>query len=333
MNKIKTVLCTVFIFGFLALLNYNKDNMSIIKHPNQRVGVFIDAQNLYHSGRNLYGKRVNFKNIMDVAISGRSLIRSLAYVITTEAGDEKNFFDALTKLGVETKAKDLQIFSGGAKKGDWDVGLAIDAVTLAPKLDTVVLVTGDGDFVPLVEYLKKHSGCQVEVISFSRSSSSKLIEACDDFYDMCENPNEFLIHSGRKYSGAANQHKKVYPKNLNSQESKEAQEKTESNKKQKRPKAKKDNNNENEERVVIERPKLERVPEIKMETKVDAKKAKKTPTKKKTSKKDNSKSNDKKEEVKKGQKQTIKKTPLKRKAPAKKKTTKKNTKKKTEDKK
>ncbi|MEI6494438.1 MAG: NYN domain-containing protein, partial [bacterium] len=146
--------------------------MSIIKHKGQRVGVFIDTQNLYHSAKNLYNARVNFAAIMKDAVCGRSLIRALAYLVTTEAGDEKNFLEALGKIGIEIKTKDLQVFAGGAKKADWDVGLAVDAIKLAPKLDAVVIVSGDGDFVPLVEYLKENMGCQVEAISFGRSTSS-----------------------------------------------------------------------------------------------------------------------------------------------------------------
>ena len=145
--------------------------MSIIKHREQRVGVFIDAQNLYHSAKNLYKAKVNFKQIMEDAIEGRALIRAIAYVITTESGEEQVFFEALEKLGIEAKTKDLQIFLGGAKKADWDVGIAVDAIKMAPKLDTIILVSGDGDFVPLVQYLKTNEGCQVEVISFGKSSS------------------------------------------------------------------------------------------------------------------------------------------------------------------
>lgn len=171
--------------------------MAVIKHKEQRVGIFIDTQNLYHSAKNLYRARVNFGAIMKEAIAGRSLIRAIAYVITTEAGDEKNFFDALSKLGIETKTKNLQVFTDGAKKADWDVGLAVDAIKLAPKLDTVIIASGDGDFVPLVEYLRTNQGCQVEVISFGRSSSAKLKEHADDFIDMCENPRKFVLrHSG-----------------------------------------------------------------------------------------------------------------------------------------
>lgn len=167
--------------------------MAVIKHSDQRVAVFIDTQNLYHSAKNLYNTKVNFGAIMKESVGARKLIRALAYVITTEAGDETNFFEALTKLGIETKTKDLQIFYGGAKKADWDVGLAVDAIRLAPKVDTIILATGDGDFVPLVTFLKEHHGIQVEVISFGRSSSSKLREACEDFIDMCDHPEKFLI--------------------------------------------------------------------------------------------------------------------------------------------
>lgn len=179
--------------------------MSVIKHKEQRVGVFIDTQNLYHSAKNLYHSRVNFGAIMKEAIGGRALIRAIAYVITTESGEEKNFFEALGKLGIEAKTKNLQIFTGGAKKADWDVGLAVDAIKLAPKLDTVIIASGDGDFIPLVEYLKTNEGCQVEVISFGKSSSGKLREAADDFIDMCDNPRKYLInYSTRRPSGDRN---------------------------------------------------------------------------------------------------------------------------------
>lgn len=167
--------------------------MSVIKHKDQRVGIFIDTQNLYHSAKNLYHARVNFDQVVKDALADRRLIRATAYVITTESGDEKNFFEALEKMGIEAKTKDLQIFSGGSKKADWDVGLAIDAVKLAPKLDAVILVTGDGDFVPLVEYLQMNEGCQVEVVTFGKSASGKLREVTDDFIDLDKNPGRYLI--------------------------------------------------------------------------------------------------------------------------------------------
>ena len=167
--------------------------MTVIKHKEQRVGVFIDTQNLYHSARNLYEARGNFGAVLRDAVAGRKLVRAVAYVITTEAGDEKNFFEALEKLGIETKTKDLQVFSSGTKKGDWDVGLTVDVMKMANRLDTVVLVSGDGDFIPLVKYLQHHTGTQVEVVSFGKSTSGKLREAADDFVDLSLNPRKYLI--------------------------------------------------------------------------------------------------------------------------------------------
>lgn len=168
--------------------------MSIIKHKEQRVGVFIDTSNLYHSAKNLYKRKVNFGAVLKDAVQGRKLVRAIAYVITSEGGEEKNFFDALTKLGIETRTKDLQIFSGGAKKGDWDVGISIDAIKMAPKLDAVILVAGDGDFIPLVEYLQSTYGVQVEVVSFGKSASMKLKEQADDFLDLSDNYRKYLIY-------------------------------------------------------------------------------------------------------------------------------------------
>lgn len=171
--------------------------MTVIKHKEQRVGIFIDTQNLYHSAKNLYGARVNFGAIMKEALGNRALIRAVAYVISTESGEEKNFFEALEKLGIEAKTKNIQVFSSGAKKADWDVGLAVDAIKMAPKLDTIILASGDGDFIPLVQYLQTNEGCQVEVISFGKSSSSGLREAADDFIDMCQDPKKYIIQSGQ----------------------------------------------------------------------------------------------------------------------------------------
>jgi len=171
--------------------------MAVIKHPEQRVGVFIDTQNLYHSAKNLYRANVNFGAVLKEVVGERALIRAIAYVIHTEGGEEKGFFEALEKVGIETKTKALQIFGSGAKKADWDVGLAIDAIKLAPKLDAVIICSGDGDFVPLVEYLKTNEGCQVEVAAFGKSTSGKLIEAADDFLDLDENPRKYLL-GGRR---------------------------------------------------------------------------------------------------------------------------------------
>lgn len=162
------------------------------KHIGQRVAVLIDVQNLYHSAKNIYNSRVNFREILKLAVSGRNLIRAFAYVVRTKTGEEKPFFDALIKLGIETRVRDLQEFYGGLKKADWDVGIAVDAIRIAPSVDTIVLASGDGDFLQLIEYLR-NQGKRTEVIAFGRSASSKLKEGADEFVDMGATPEKFLI--------------------------------------------------------------------------------------------------------------------------------------------
>ncbi len=168
----------------------------MLKHKDQRVGIFVDVQNLYYSAKQLYNSKVNFNSILKTAVAGRQLVRAIAYVIKADIKEEKNFYDALERIGFEVRAKDLQVFVTGAKKGDWDVGIAMDSIKMAPKLDTVVIVSGDGDFRALLEHLRA-MGCRTEVIAFGRTASSKLVEESDDFVDMDKDRRRFLI-SGRR---------------------------------------------------------------------------------------------------------------------------------------
>ena len=164
----------------------------MLVHKDQRVAVLIDVQNLYHSAKNLYQAKVNFGEILKLAVSGRKLIRAFGYVVRTKTGEEKPFFEALTKLGIETRVRDLQEFYGGAKKADWDVGITVDAIKTAPQVDVIVLVSGDGDFIQLVEYLK-NQGKKTEVIAFGRSASSRLREITDEFVDLGKTSQRFLL--------------------------------------------------------------------------------------------------------------------------------------------
>lgn len=167
--------------------------MTTVPQPiGQRIAVLIDVQNLYHSARNLYQARVNFREILKVAVGRRNLIRAFAYVVRTKTGEEKPFFEALMKLGIETRIRDLQEFYDGLKKADWDVGITVDAIRISPSVDTIVLGSGDGDFLQLVDYLK-NQGKRVEVIAFGRSASSKLKESADEFIDIEKYPEKFLL--------------------------------------------------------------------------------------------------------------------------------------------
>ncbi len=158
----------------------------------QKVGVFIDTQNLYHSAHSLFNANVNYKALVEEAVAGRRLIRAFAYVIKAESTDESKFFEALSDMGIEIRVKDLQIFYSGEKKADWDVGIAMDIVRMSEKLDAAVLVSGDGDFTEVLKYASSR-GLRAEVMAFRKTTSSKLLEEADSFIDLGADPARFLI--------------------------------------------------------------------------------------------------------------------------------------------
>ena len=166
--------------------------MNPAQHKEQRVAVFVDVQNMYYSAKNLYTAKVNFGKVLQEGVAGRKLVRAYAYVIKADVGAEKEFFGALSKMGFEVREKELQVFYGGSKKGDWDVGLCMDAVRLIPKLDAMVLVSGDGDYTDLLEYAKSR-GVRTEVMAFGKTGSNKLFDEADQVIDMSASPNQFLI--------------------------------------------------------------------------------------------------------------------------------------------
>ena len=180
----------------------------MMKYKDQRVSVFVDVANMYHSAKNLYNSNVNFAKVLETAVAGRQIIRAIAYVIRSKSREEQNFFDAISKQGFELKIKDLQVFPGGMKKADWDVGLAVDTIKMADKLDVVVLVTGDGDYIPLVNYLRENKGCLVEILAFGETTSNKLIDVVDEFLDLSKNKRKFLITTTKYKKFTKTQEKK-----------------------------------------------------------------------------------------------------------------------------
>jgi len=161
-------------------------------HDNQRVAVLADAQNLYHSAHSVYSRNLDYTELLDHAVSDRQLVRAIAYVIRADSPDEERFFEALDNIGFETKIKEIRTFGDGSKKADWDIGICLDAVTLADHVDAVVLCTGDGDFTRLCSHLR-NEGVRVEVMGFGESAAADLIEAADSFVDLSENTERFLL--------------------------------------------------------------------------------------------------------------------------------------------
>ena len=216
MRKQKRLVFSFFAASYLLCAIRAATSMTgSIQHKEQRVGIFVDVQNLYHSAKHLYHGRVNYRELVRNLVGNRKLVRIIGYVVKSEniggsqtfvaapqeesgrenksesgsrPSSEAAFFEALQDAGLELRIKDLQIYPGGMKKADWDVGMAVDAIRVADLVDTIVLVTGDGDFVPLVEYLKWGMGRQVEVAAFGRSTSMKLKETADKFINIDDIP-------------------------------------------------------------------------------------------------------------------------------------------------
>jgi len=180
--------------------------INLAAQADQRVAIFMDTQNLYHSAKSNYRANVNYEELIRVAVNGRKLVRAFAYVIRSEENTEEKFFGALTDIGIETRVKDLQVFHTGAKKGDWDVGIAVDMIRLTEKVDVVVLCSGDGDFLEVVRYCQSR-GVRVELMAFEKTTNNKIMEEVDYFTDLGDRDSDFLIGNrgrpGRRTAPAA----------------------------------------------------------------------------------------------------------------------------------
>lgn len=161
-------------------------------NKNQSVSVLADTQNMYHTVQNLFSRNLDYSTVLEEAVRERRLKRAIAYVIETDSPEEESFFNALSEIGFETKMKEIKTYPDGSKKADWDMGIAIDAITFAPHVDAMVLCTGDGDFTRLLHHVRE-KGVRVEVMGFRNSTASSLIEACDEFIDMSEEPDKYLL--------------------------------------------------------------------------------------------------------------------------------------------
>ncbi len=151
----------------------------------QRVAVFVDVQNMYYAARNLYNSKLEFSKLLKFLGRGRQLCRALAYIVERPGMEQDKFIEVLRRNGYEVQKKVLIERADGSQKGDWDLGIALDAVSLADRVDAAVLVTGDGDFTTLCTYLRNR-GVRVEVASFPESTAVELMKSCDHFHRLDE---------------------------------------------------------------------------------------------------------------------------------------------------
>lgn len=152
-------------------------------HCCQNVGVFVDVSNLFYSAKSV-GVEVNYCRLLEYAVRGRHLVRACAYTgIDPENASQRKFIDFLCSNGYKVIVKDIHKYEGGRVKANLDIEIAVDMLTMAQNLDVVVLVSGDGDFVRLVQAIQMR-GIRFELISFGISTSNDLIATVDHFTEV-----------------------------------------------------------------------------------------------------------------------------------------------------
>lgn len=171
--------------------NYANPASLIARTFPQRLGVLVDVQNMFYCAKFLHQSKLDYGRFLREITGTRHLIRAIAYIVQKADVNQDGFHDALARFGYELRVKELKVRPGSegrpgaTEKGSWEVGLTIDALMMAPKLDCLTLVTGDGDYVPLVECIKT-MGCRVEVVSFERSTAGDLVKAADQYIPIQE---------------------------------------------------------------------------------------------------------------------------------------------------
>jgi uncharacterized LabA/DUF88 family protein len=147
----------------------------------KKVAIFVDVQNIYYTAKQTFGRNFDYNKFWSKATTDREVVKAVAYAI--ERGDQKQreFQNILRAIGFEVKLKPFIQRSDGSAKGDWDVGITIDAMEYADSADVVILVSGDGDFDLLVNKLRVDRGKRVEVYGVSKLTAASLMNAASEF--------------------------------------------------------------------------------------------------------------------------------------------------------
>ncbi len=147
----------------------------------ERVAIFVDVQNVYYTTRDAFGRHFDYHAFWARFAAGREVVVANAYAV--ERGDprQQQFQAILRGIGFTVKLKPFIQRSDGSAKGDWDVGITLDAMEAGPRVDHVVLVSGDGDFDLLVERLRKRCGVRVTVVGVAPLTADSLMRAASDF--------------------------------------------------------------------------------------------------------------------------------------------------------
>jgi len=148
----------------------------------KKIAIFVDVQNIYYTTRDSYARQFNYRKLWQKISAEGEIISAIAYAI--HRGDDKQlkFQDALKHIGFTVKLKPYIQRSDGSAKGDWDVGITIDVMEIAKDVDTVILLSGDGDFDMLLEKIRKDYAVSAEVYGVPSLTANSLIEAASIYH-------------------------------------------------------------------------------------------------------------------------------------------------------
>jgi uncharacterized LabA/DUF88 family protein len=146
-----------------------------------RVAVFADVQNIYYTVKQQHNCHFDYGSFLREVTTGRKLVKAIAYAI--DKGDRKQiqFQQILTRLGFEVKLTPYIQRADGSTKGDWDVGITVDMLEYANRVDIAVLASGDGDFALAIDKLIEEFTVSVEVFGVPGLTASRLIESSTRF--------------------------------------------------------------------------------------------------------------------------------------------------------
>lgn len=152
----------------------------------EKLALFVDSQNLYYSARMGYAAKVNYEKLLNIITENRKLVKAFAYIVQPPDGDVKPFATSLERIGYIVKTKDVRTRSDGSAKANWDMSIALDILGILDHVDTIVLASGDGDFAPLVDFIKAKNK-RVEIFAFAENTAYDLKEKADKFEPLGEN--------------------------------------------------------------------------------------------------------------------------------------------------
>ncbi len=152
----------------------------------ERIAIFADVQNIYYTTRQQYKKHFNYKKFWQQASTDREVISAFAYAIDKGDSKQRGFQNTLKKIGFQVKLKPYIQRKDGSAKGDWDVGITLDIIETAKIVDTIILLSGDGDFDLLLQKASQVYGVKTEVYGVTNLTASSLINSADNFIPINE---------------------------------------------------------------------------------------------------------------------------------------------------